>query len=50
MAPYTHGMKRVFIVITVLLTIAIFLFDLRGLVSMWKPFGLQVHTPAAQHL
>lgn len=43
-------MKRIAITITVLLTSLIILLDVRGLISMWKPFGLQLHTPAAQYV
>jgi len=43
-------MKRIAIILTVLLTSLIILLDLRGLISMWKPFGLQLHTPAAHYI
>lgn len=43
-------MRRISIITTVLLTSFIVFLDVRGLVSMWKPYGLQVHTPTASYI
>jgi hypothetical integral membrane protein (TIGR02206 family) len=43
-------MRRVAIASTVILSGLILLLDVRGLLSMWKPFGLQIHTPPAGYI
>ncbi|AEJ18458.1 TIGR02206 family membrane protein [Gracilinema caldarium] len=43
-------MRQVVITSTILLTVLIILLDIRGLVGMWKPFGLQVHTPPTDYI
>jgi hypothetical integral membrane protein (TIGR02206 family) len=43
-------MRRVAVGIAIVLTALIIILDIRGLLSMWKPVGLQVHTPSPQYI
>ncbi|MCA1949320.1 MAG: TIGR02206 family membrane protein [Treponema sp.] len=43
-------MKRITVTVTVVLTAFIILMDIRGLLVMWKPYGLQLHTPPRTEL
>jgi hypothetical integral membrane protein (TIGR02206 family) len=47
---YTTNMKRFLICSVVFLTGIIISIDIRGVVSMWKPYGLQLHTPAVSYI